>query len=96
MRLWLKIVLGLYGAACLAALALAVIGTQGLFGTAPDGLAAVFAIALALPWSLIALPALNTSEAVVLIVLALCMVRNAAIVAGLGALIRYWLSPKHR
>ena len=35
-----------------AAMAIAVIGTQGLFGVAPDGLAAVWLIFLGIPWSL--------------------------------------------
>ena len=37
-------------------LAIAVIGTQGLFGTQPDGLAAVFLIFVGLPWSLLVTP----------------------------------------
>ena len=40
----------------LATLAIAIIGTQGLFGTTPDGLAAVFVIFAGLPWSLLATP----------------------------------------
>ena len=40
----------------LATLAIAIIGTQGLFGTQPDGLAAVFLIFVGLPWSLLVTP----------------------------------------
>ena len=38
------------------ALALAVVGTRGLFGVQPDGLAAVWLIFLGLPWSLLITP----------------------------------------
>lgn len=40
----------------LATLVIAIIGTQGLFGATPDGLAAVFLIFAGLPWSLLATP----------------------------------------
>lgn len=40
----------------LAALALAIIGTQGLFGVQPDGLAAIWLIFVGMPWSLIVTP----------------------------------------
>jgi hypothetical protein len=48
-----KVILWGYGLVSLAAAALAVIGTQGLFGTAPDGLAAVYLILVGIPWSLL-------------------------------------------
>jgi hypothetical protein len=69
------------------AMAILVVGTQGLFGLEPDGLAAVFAIALAMPWSLIALPALNTSELMIGVVLALCMLLNVGILGAIGAML---------
>ncbi|MFD1343473.1 hypothetical protein [Litorisediminicola beolgyonensis] len=43
---------GLFALAWLASAALALIGTQGLFGTQPDGLAAVWLIFVGMPWSL--------------------------------------------
>ena len=94
MPLWIKIVLALYGMLCVAALALAIIGSEGLFGVEPDGLAGVFAIGVALPWSLIVLPALNTSVTMILVILALCMLLNGCLIAGFGALLHYWRSPK--
>lgn len=41
----------------LGALAVAIIGTRGLFGVEPDGLAAVYLLFAGMPWTL-ALPAL--------------------------------------
>ena len=58
-RLRKNICRALIGAAILiylATLAIAIIGTQGLFGTTPDGLAAVFLIFVGLPWSLAVTP----------------------------------------
>ena len=46
-----KAVLWGYSLISLAAAALAVIGTQGLFGVAPDGLSAVYLILVGIPWS---------------------------------------------
>ena len=40
----------------LAAVLIAIIGTQGLFGVQPDGLAAVWLIFVGLPWSLLITP----------------------------------------
>ena len=40
----------------LAALAVAIIGSQGLFGVQPDGLAAVWLIFLGFPWTLAMAP----------------------------------------
>ncbi len=42
----------------LAALAVALIGTQGWFGVQPDGLAAVYLIVLGTPWTLVMAPLL--------------------------------------
>ena len=53
---WRWLLFGAAVAVCLAAYAIALIGTQGLFGTTPDGLAAVFLIFVGLPWSLLATP----------------------------------------
>lgn len=57
MRFWTA---GLFALAWAASAALALIGTQGLFGTQPDGLAAVWLIFVGMPWSL-GLVALDTA-----------------------------------
>ena len=54
--LWRRLLLGAGVVVCGGAYAIALIGTQGLFGTTPDGLAAVFLIFVGLPWSLLATP----------------------------------------
>jgi hypothetical protein len=83
LRLWAKIVIGIYASLCVAALVLLVIGTQGLFGTEPDGLAGVPAITLALPWSMITLSRLDAGALVTGIVLVLCMLLNIAVVVAI-------------
>ena len=45
-----RLAIGVYALLYVVALAVAVVGTQGLFGTQPDGLAAVWLIFLGLPW----------------------------------------------
>lgn len=47
-----KAIVIIFGLAYLAALALLLIGTFGLFGQGPDQLSAVFSIPLGLPWNL--------------------------------------------
>lgn len=54
--LWRWLLFGAGVVVCGGAYAIALIGTQGLFGTTPDGLAAVFLIFVGLPWSLLATP----------------------------------------
>jgi hypothetical protein len=75
----LKIGLGLYAAACIAALIFIVFSTIGWFGLQPADSTLMPAFALALPWSLITIPALNTTVLMVIVVLALCMALNAGI-----------------
>ena len=53
MRLALQVLVALCALACLFALAVLLVGTRGWFGVQPDGLAAVYAILLAMPWSLL-------------------------------------------
>jgi len=43
----------LYGLACLYALAILAIYTQGWFGMSPEPLASLYALVLALPWTLL-------------------------------------------
>lgn len=43
----------LYVLACLAALAILAVHTQGWFGVSPEPLAAIYALMLALPWTLV-------------------------------------------
>jgi hypothetical protein len=83
----LKIGLGLYAAACIASLLFIVASTIGWFGLQPEDLTLMPAFALALPWSLITIPALNTTVLMVIVVLALCMALNLGIVAMLAALV---------
>jgi hypothetical protein len=85
MARWTAIVLGLYGTACVAALLFIVASTVGWFGLEPAHSTLVPAFALALPWSLITMPALNTSIAMVIVVLALCMALNLGVIAALAA-----------
>jgi hypothetical protein len=87
-RRLLAIVLGVYGAACMAALFFIVASTVGWFGLEPADSTLLPAFALALPWSLVTVPALNTSVLMVLVVLALCMGLNAGVVLMLAAMIR--------
>ncbi len=83
MPTWTKIIVGLYLAVCAAAVGIGVVGSLGLFGMEPDALASAPAIALALPWSLWALSAVDGETAAVL-VLVLCMLFNAAILVAIG------------
>ncbi|WP_139188042.1 hypothetical protein [Pseudoxanthomonas sp. CF385] len=87
MRTALLALLVLYILCCLGALGLIVVSQKSLYGLAPDPLAAVFAIVLALPWSLAlhGLPSLGASQALAL--LATGMALNLAI--GIG-LMRRW------
>lgn len=50
----MKWLLGIYVALYLAALALLIIGTFGLFGQEQDPLSAVFLLPLGLPWNILA------------------------------------------
>jgi|GEM_PF-1356727 len=79
----------LYALACLASLVLALVGTQSLAGVEPDGLAAVWAIVLALPWSLIGLALLP--DEVPALVSALVLVTAMVINLGILTLIRLGL-----
>jgi hypothetical protein len=88
MARWTAIVLGLYGAACVAALVFIVAGAVGWFGLEPSDSTLLPAFALAQPWSLITAPALNTSIAMVIVVLALCMALNLGVIAVLGTWLR--------
>ena len=79
----------LYGVACASSLLFIVASALGWFGLQPSDSSLLPASALALPWSLITVPALNTSLLMVIVVLALCMALNAGIVAMAAALIRF-------
>lgn len=81
--------IGLYGLACVAAMVLMAVGTMGLGGVEPDGLAAVWAIVLALPWSLAALALLP--DEVPPLAGAGVVVAGMAINLGLLILGRRWL-----
>ena len=56
--------------AYLGALALAVIGTQGYFGVQPDGLTAIYLVALGIPWSFALMPLAFFEAAIPLLQLA--------------------------
>lgn len=81
--------IGLYGLACVAAMVLMVVGTMGLGGVEPDGLAAVWAIVLALPWSLAGLALLPDPTPP--LAGAAVVVAGMAINLGLLVLGRRWL-----
>lgn len=87
----LKIGLGLYAAACIASLLFIVASTVGWFGLQPADSTLMPAFALALPWSLITIPALNTTVPMVIVVLALCMALNA----GIAAMLARAVSPRN-
>ncbi len=48
-----RILIGVYLLFYLGALAVAIIGTRGLFGFEPDGLAAVYLLFAGMPWTLV-------------------------------------------
>lgn len=80
----------LYALLCLIALLLVPASIYGWFGVAEDPLGGVFAILLALPWS-VALghfPALGTAATMVLLVAAMAI--NILILLGLGRLVARW------
>lgn len=79
-----RILLALYGALCIFALWLIPASLNGWFGAERDPLAGVFAIALALPWSLplSMLGGLGTGLGMILV--AFCMLLNMVIVWALA------------
>lgn len=79
---------GLYALLCLAALALVPANARGWFGMEPDPLSGLYAIVLALPWSLILArpPGLSVTAGVLLIVLG--MAANAALILWIGTRFR--------
>lgn len=69
-----------YITACVAALAIVPLSNMGAFGLEPDPLSGVFAVALSMPWSLLASRLLEAESAIVsLLLLAAGMVANAII-----------------
>lgn len=83
-----RVVAGIYILLCGAALGLIFISAKGWFGVTPDPLAAVFAIILAMPWSL-GLSLMKdlgvwTGGALLIISMGL----NVGIILWLGALLR--------
>ncbi|WP_312315940.1 hypothetical protein [Stenotrophomonas sp.] len=87
-RRFSQAVVGLYALACLGGLAVLLVGTKGLFGVPADGLAAVAALMLAMPWSLffMALGVETPGAFIALIVLA--MVLNGLVLWGVTWLLR--------
>lgn len=77
-----RILAAVYIAGCLLALALMAIGTFGLFGAEPDPISAVYAILLAMPWSL-ALSYLNAPIAAFAVLLS-GMALNLIIIMAIG------------
>lgn len=75
MRKALLALLILYVLCCLGALGLIVASQRGLYGLAPDPLAAVFAIGLALPWSLVlqALPSVGPGPSLALLAMGMAL-----------------------
>jgi predicted anti-sigma-YlaC factor YlaD len=53
LRWLLRAVTVIYGLACVVSLMIMAVHTQGWFGVAPEGLAAVYALVLAMPWTLL-------------------------------------------
>lgn len=85
LRRILTIVIGVYVAACAAALLFGAAGVYGWLGGESDPLAAVFAIMLALPWPLL-IP--GPSEGDVTLVNGLLLIVYMAVNAGILLLIR--------
>ena len=83
---WMKVIVAIYAALCLIAVAIGLIGSRGLFGMTPDALAGVWMIGFGLPWSLWALPAFGSSEIASDIAVVACMALNIAILSGIGML----------
>lgn len=75
MRKALLALLVFYVLCCLGALGLIVVSQRGLYGLAPDPLAAMFAIVLAFPWSLAlhALPAVGAHLALALLAMGMAL-----------------------
>ena len=77
-------VVGVYAVLCVLALLVVPLSAIGAFGIEPDPLAAVSAMLLALPWSLLLdLVASDDNMIVNLALVALAMIINGAIMVGL-------------
>lgn len=72
----LLVVLGVYVAACVVALAS---GIAGVYGATSEPLAMVFAIALALPWSVVLGSLADGRATLALVLVVLCMACNAGV-----------------
>lgn len=77
-----------YVLACIAALGVLLVGTRGWFGVPPDGLAAVYALVLAMPWSLGFFTSHVESEGLILLLIVGSMALNGALLWGAGSLLR--------
>lgn len=78
----------LYVLICVAALLFMAIGTQGLFGVQPDGLAAVGALMLAMPWSLGFFATGVESPTAFVVMIVLGMALNSVLIWGVLHLLR--------
>ncbi len=83
-----RVVAGIYALLCVAALALIPISAKGWFGVEADPLAAVFAIILAMPWSLGLTFLKDLGAWTGTALLAIGMGANVGIILWLGALLR--------
>ncbi len=83
-----QVIVGLYALACLGGLAVLLVGTQGLFGLPADGLAAVVALMLAMPWSLTFMALGVETPAAFIALIVLAMVLNGLLLWGVIWLLR--------
>jgi len=83
-----QVIVGLYALTCLGGLAVLLVGTKGLFGVPADGLAAVVALMLAMPWSLFFMALGVETPAAFIGLIVLTMVLNGLILWGVIWLLR--------
>ena len=81
-------IVGLYALACVGGLAVLLVGSKGLFGVPADGLAAVVALMLAMPWSLTFMALGVDTPAAFITLIVLAMVLNSLILWGVIWLLR--------
>lgn len=81
-----RLIAVVYALLCVGALALIPMSASGLFGRG-DGLAGIYAILLAMPWSMM-LTGLNVpSPWIAALLLVVAMAANGAIILGIGRLL---------
>lgn len=83
-----QVAVGLYALTCIAGLVVLLVGTKGLFGVPADGLAAVVALMLAMPWSLTFMTLGVETPAVFITLIVLAMLVNGLLLWGVIWLLR--------